>query len=244
MVQLAIKHDIANTIRLLNDRVRRQVPFATSKALNETAKLVQSQVVAELKSRLDRPTPFVLKSIFIKYSNKQNLRAEVYLRNTQIGGKNPNSLAEILNQQFSGGTRIRTRLEGALTRAGLISSNEYVAPGAGAKLDAYGNMSRGQIQQLLSQLFASPNPEANRTGSSRSKSSVKRAGRIFWSRGNHLPRGAWIEGSGGLRPLLLVVSRPNYRRRIDMEAIAVRVSSKNFDRIFQVEFEKAVRTAR
>ncbi len=243
MVAVTITHDIQNTIRLLNNRVRRQLPFATSKALNETAKKVQAEVQQSLANNFDRVTPFVLKSIFIKYSNKQKLESVVYLRDRPLS-KNPNSLAEIIAQQFKGGPRIRTRLEGALTRAGLISGNEYVAPGAGAKLDQYGNMSRGQIQQLLSQLFAAPLSEANRSNSARSRKSVKRAGRIFWSYGNHLPRGAYIDGPGGLRPLLNVVSPPSYRKRINMQAIAERIVAREFSSIFKREFESAVRTAR
>jgi hypothetical protein len=243
MVAVTIKHDFLNTARLLNTRVRRQLPFATSKALNETAKLVQTSVQESLAKSFDRPTPFVLKSIFIKYSNKQNLQAVVFLRDQQLS-KNPNSLSEQIQQQFRGGPRIRSRLEGALTRAGLISGNEYVAPGAGARLDQYGNISRGQVQQLLSQLFAAPLPESNRTKSVRSRASVKRAGRIFWSYGDRLPRGAYIDGPGGLRPLLNVISPPRYRKRIDMQAIADRIVKQDFSRIFNLEFEKAVRSAR
>lgn len=243
MVTINIKHDLKDTIRLLDTRVRRQLPFATSKALNETAKLVQSAVQESLAEKLDRPTPFVLKSIFIKYSNKQNLQAVVFLRDHQLS-KNPNSLSEQIQQQFRGGPRIRSRLEGALTRAGLISGNEYVSPGAGAKLDQYGNISRGQVQQLLSQLFAAPLPAANRSKSTRSRASVKRAGRIFWSYGDRLPRGAYIDGPGGLRPLINVISPPRYRKRIDMQVIAERIVKNNFSRIFNLEFEKAIRTAR
>lgn len=243
MVAITVKYDANNVLRLLNDKVRRQIPFATSRAINEIAKKVQKQVQVELSENLDRPTPFVLRSIFVKYSTKGNLAAKVYLRNQPLA-KNPSSLAEILEQQFAGGTRIRTRLESALTRAGYISSNEYIAPGAGAKKDQYGNMSRGQIQQVLSQLFASPLPEANRSSSTRSKLSVKRAGRIFWSRGETLPRGAWIDGAAGLRPLLLVISQPRYKKRIDMERIAKQVVDRDFDRTFKQEFDNAVRTAR
>lgn len=243
MVQVTIKTDVTQTIRLLEHRYRRQLPFATSKTLNSVAKNVQAEVKTELKNKLDRVTPYVLNSVFIKNSRKDNLRAEVFIRD-RAASKNPNSLAEIINQQFSGGSRIRTRLEQALTRAGLISSDEFVAPGAKAKLDQYGNMSRGQIQQLLSQIFASPNPAANRSKSSRSKMSARKAGRIFWSRGGDLPRGAYIIDDGELRPLLIVVSKPKYKQRIFMEKIGQLVVDRDFNRIFNKEFEEAARTAR
>lgn len=243
MVTINISHNIGNSLRLLDDRLRRQVPFAMSRTINQVAKVIQFEVQAAMSRDLDRPTPFVLKSVFVKYSNKQNLKAAVFIRDRELS-KNPYSIADIIRQQFQGGPRIRTRLEGALTRAGLISNNEFVAPGAGAKLDRYGNLSRGQIQQLLSQIFASSNSEANRTGSARSRLSVRRAGRIFWSRGGHLPRGAYIDDGTRIRPLLMVVSAPQYRKRIYMHEIAQRVVDKDFNRFFKVEFENAVRSAR
>lgn len=235
MVQVTIKTDLSQTIRLLEHRYRRQLPFATSKALNETAKIVQREVVSELQKRFDRPTPYVLKSIFIKYSKKNSLRAEVFLRE-RMAGNNSSSLAEILEHQFKGGPRIRTRLEKALSRAGLIANNEYVAPGAGAKLDRYGNISRGQLKQLLSQILSSTNQST--------KQGVKRSGYMFWSRGDNLPRGAYILQGKSVKPLLMVVNQPRYKKRIDMDVIATRVVQRDFDAIFSREFEVAARTAR
>jgi hypothetical protein len=230
--------------------LQKQVRFATSKALNATAKKVQARVVQEMGAAFDRPTPYTLRSFaLLKPATKAELTAIVGLKD-RAGAKARMPPAELLAHQFNGGGRAWKGLELWLSRAGLIGAGEYVAPGAGARLDRYGNMSRGQVQQLLSQLRAGPDPAAYASKSARSRRNVKKAGRIFWARGNardgHLPRGAWIDMGPpiGLRPLLLVVSRPTYRKRIDLERIAREVVGREFGPAFDAALADAIRTAR
>jgi len=242
MITIGIKHNIGETIALLNTRFRKQVPFATAKALTKTAQLAQAAVVGEMKKKFDRPTPYTLKSLYIKPATKQKLEARVFLKDSIFGG-NPNSLAEILGHQYAGGTRIRKRLEKALSRAGLISEGEFVAPGAAAKLDQYGNMSRGQIQQILSQLRAGLDPYSWSSTSARSKANVKKSGGMFWSRGGKLPRGVWMRAGSGVKPILIVIAKPRYRQRINMDRIVRRVVDTQFDAEFRKAMDEAVRTA-
>jgi hypothetical protein len=243
MIRIGIKHNIAETIRLLDDNYRKQIPFATAKALTKTAQLAQKAVVDEMAAKFDRPTPFTLKSLFIKPATKQNLQAMVYLKD-RPAGQNPYSLSEIIGQEFGGGVRIRKRLEYWLQRAGYISSDEFVAPGAAAKLDRYGNMSRGQVQQILSQLKAGPDTASYKSGSSRSKRNVKMAGQLFWSRGGRLPRGVWMRAGASVKPILIVISKPSYKQRINLERIVGDVVNRRFDAEFKKALGEAIRTAR
>jgi hypothetical protein len=246
MVQLSVKDNIAATVGRLRGQ-QKQVRFAASVALNKTVKLAKDEGIAAMKRSFDRPTPFTLRSLFIKPSTKQNLQAMVYVKDQSAGGKS-RSLAETLSHEFSGGTRTRKRLELWLERAGYISGNEFVVPGAAAKLDQYGNMSRGQIQQILSQLSAGSDPTAFKSKSVRSKRNVAKTGGIFWSRGGKLPRGAWLRYSfaagGAVKPVLLVISSPIYKRRVNLPEITRRVVARNFDREFKKAFEFAMSTAR
>jgi hypothetical protein len=246
MVQLSVKDNIAATVGKLRAN-QKQVRFAASVALNKTARLAKDEAVAVMKRSFDRPTPFTLRSLFIKPSTKANLQAMVYVKDQAAGGKSK-SLAESLGHEFSGGTRIRKRLELWLERAGYISSNEFVVPGAAAKLDQYGNMSRGQIQQILSQLRAGSDPTAFKSSSVRSKRNVAKSGGIFWSRGGKLPRGAWMRygfaAGNAVKPLLLVINSPVYKRRVNLPEITRRVIARNFEREFKKAFEMAMSTAR
>ena len=206
-----------------------------------TAKLAQVAVGRAISERFDRPTPYTQKSTFIKPATKQNLQAMVFIKDTSIGGKNNYSLADILKQQFGGGTRLKKRIESAFMRAGLIGANEFLAPGSGAKLDAYGNLSKGQTQQIMSQLRVSFDPASYKSNSSRSKRNVKMAGQMFWSRGGKLPRGVWMRDGRSVHPILMVISQPNYRQRIDMNKIVQGVVDSRFDNEFQKSLEAALR---
>lgn len=244
MASIKITHDIKDTVRMLDDKVRKQVGFATAVALTKTAQAAQRELVQEMSQKFDRPTPMVLKSMFIRPATRQRLESMVFLKDRSIGGKNPLSIAEILRHQFAGGTRVRKRLELWLERAGLISRSEYIVPGAAARLDRYGNLSRGQIQQIMSQLRVGSDPYSYSSKSKRSRRNVRAAGEMFWSRGDTLPRGAWMRAGRNVKPLLIVVKRAQYSRRINMEATVDTVIRKHFNRFFDDAFAQAMRTAR
>lgn len=242
MIALSVKTNLSNVTRLL-DSQQKQVSFATAVALTRVAKAAQTDIEDEMGAKFDRPTPFTRKSTFIKPATKAKLEAMVYIKDQAVG-KNPKSLAEILRQEFTGGGRIRKRLELWLQRAGYISSEEYVAPGEGARIDQYGNMSRGQIQQVLSQLKAGPDPTSYANKGTRSKASQKKAGGMFWSRGGRLPRGVWMRSGAGVKPILIVIGSPRYKQLIDMPKIVRRGIDRRFDAEFDKAFQQAIRTAR
>lgn len=245
MIAIKVKHNFSDTLKMLDSKVLKQIPYATSKALNALALTAKKEVEAQIKSKFDRPTPFTLNSTYIKFSTKHNLTARIFIKDRELAKSK--ALSESIGHEFSGGQRIRKRLESWLTHAGYISSNEYVAPGEGAKLDAYGNMSRGQIQQILSQLSAGPDAASYRSGSARSKAKRAAAG-YFWSRGGKLKRGVWQRFSfahgGAVKPVLIVISTPRYKQRINMDAIGKNVVNRDFDAEFKKQFDIAVSTAR
>lgn len=231
------------------ERIEKQVQFASAVTLTKTAKAVESELLSEMQRQFDRPTPWTMRSTFVKPATKENLVAVVGIKDMQ-GAKTAAPPAALLAHQFLGGIRIWKNLEKYLARIGRISSDEFIAPGAGARLDRYGNMSRGQIQQILSQLRLGHDPNSWPSNSARSKRNVKKAGHIFWAHGGtrdaHLPRGAWIDmgGSVGLRPLLLVVRRPVYKIRIDLKRIAAAATVATLQPTFERALAEAVATAR
>jgi len=253
--------------------MQKQVRFATGVALTRTAKLAQVAVADEMKAKFDRPTRTTMKSLWIKPATKANLQAMVYVKDRPLGGKNPYSMAEILKHQFAGGARIAKQMELILRREGFLQQDEFVVPGAAAKLDSYGNMSRGQIVQILSQIgVRAAGYDSNPTKSKRSRRNVATAGKIFWSLGtsgtgkakplidkatgiaygfagrvgavSHLPKGAWMRADRSVKPLLIVIKGQRYRKRIDMERIAQEQVARHFNVEFDQAFAEAMRTAR
>lgn len=245
MITIGVKHNVNDTIRMLDDRFRKQVSYAAAVAITSTAKLGQKAVQDDMREKFDRPTRTTIKGVIIKSARKSDLTAKVFIKDYPFS-KNPYSLAQILSHQFTGGPRIRKVLETRFEQVGLITGNEYLVPGAGARLDRYGNISRGQIQQIMSQMRVGLDLYAYASNSKRSQRNQDRAGRMFWSRGDkHLQRGVWLRVSKyRLKPVLLVVRRPQYRKLIDMQQIVQRVVDRNFDNEFRKALDNALSTAR
>jgi hypothetical protein len=89
MVAISVKHNFENTVRLLETKVRRQVPFAIKNTLNKLAESTKQDAVSEMRRNFDRPTPFTLNSLFIKYATKQNLSARVFVKDRELFKSKP-----------------------------------------------------------------------------------------------------------------------------------------------------------
>ena len=126
MLSINVKTNIDQVIRTLDQRFRKQIPFATSKALTATAKDVQRALTEEINQVFDRPTPFTQRAIGMTASNKQTLTAKVFIKDIQ---------AAYLKLEVSGGTR-------------LPAKRAIVIPVEVAR-NQYGNMTRGKLKQLL-----------------------------------------------------------------------------------------------
>jgi hypothetical protein len=243
MLNLKVEFDTRGVTRWLDDVQKRQIPFASALALTRIGKLAASDVKAEMVEKFDRPTPWTLRGVFSTLATKSKLETTVGWKDRPYGGNRLSSV-QMLAHQFDGGSRRIKALEQWLQRAGLLSAGEYVAPGAGARLDRYGNMSRGQVQQILSQLRVGPDQSAYASKSTRSKRNVKRAGEMFWSRGGKLPRGVWMRQGGGVSPILVVISAPSYVKRIDVPGVVERAVNKHGTAEFSKALAQALRTAR
>ena len=60
MLQLSINTNLKEFKRDLNDFAQRQIPFATSLAINAMAKQAVADVQQNMTRTFDRPTPFTL----------------------------------------------------------------------------------------------------------------------------------------------------------------------------------------
>lgn len=128
----------------------KQARFATALALTRTAQQVQKAEVAEMRDSFDRPNPFTLRSVFLQGAKPGNLQAVVGIKdNSQSQGR---EAIQWLRWQIYGGLRTMTGYEKLLRGAGAIPGDMRAVPGKFAKFDSYGNVSRGQLVQILSQL--------------------------------------------------------------------------------------------
>lgn len=238
--------DVSGALARL-DLTQRQHRFAAAVALTRTTKRVEEELRSAIRSSFDKPTAWTQRATVTQPATRERLEAAAVFK-TRAASKNRRSASTILGHHFTGGSRAPKALEDWLARAGYISPGEFVVPGEAARMDANGNMQRGQIAQILSQLRAGPDATQYASKSKRSQARQDRAGRMFWSRGGNLRRGVWVRHRFGfgsaVKPLLLVVSTPQYQRRIDLARIGRSVFDQHFDRELRESMAHALRTAR
>ena len=217
-VGISVRSNIKTFTKKLPSYLKDQVPFATSVAINETAKKVAKAQRIQAERIFDRPTPYLLSGIgsiggrgsFAGIrSTKRNLRAILIpgfnKRDKQAGDR----INEVIKRQAQGGTR-------------LPEKRALVVPVARGQKNRYGNIPNKRVEQLLR------------------KPNVFQAGRA-----QGLPPGIYERTRrGGLKMLIAYEPRADYRRLYPYERIAKGVVQSNLDKEFRKAFAKAVRTAR
>lgn len=122
-------------------------------ALTKTAQAVRLAQVAEMRDVFDRPTPRTLEAVFISPARADRLEARVGIKDNPFSqGGAGRAPIKYLRWQIVGGARTPKAFEKRLISAGAMPDDMRAVPGRGARLDAYGNISAGQLRQLFSQL--------------------------------------------------------------------------------------------
>jgi hypothetical protein len=234
-------------------------------AVNDTLRDVRAAVYVEGGQRFDRATPYVIPAGIAE--NVGALRTEYAGRDSDAGavmirgrGQVPGTAVphqSILRAQVLGGSRRLKRLEVLLQARGIMPAGWFAIPGSGARLDAYGNMSRGQVVQLLAYFAAFPagNKRANSTDKSRARLARDRRqrgklgpfkgvgfvdkpaqrGRAYFTitaAGKGLRPGVYERANfgqlgKGVRPVLLFQPSVKYEPRLDFYGIAEHVARRS-----------------
>lgn len=224
-------------------KAEKQVTFATAVALTRTAQIAKREVEAEMPKVFDRPTRWSLNSLRLIPAKKDRLVARVEMKN-EADKSAP--ATRWLNPEIDGGPRQDKASERNLRRRWILPAGKYIAPGKGARLDRFGNITKGAITKALSGIggFSESGFSANATGSKRSKRKGN-AKRYFVIRRGSTPIGiAERTSRSRMHVLLAFVSRPIYKRRLDFYGIGDKVVKRHLKDQFEKAYAKAMRTAR
>jgi hypothetical protein len=82
-MDVRFQSNIREVERGLSDFAKRQLPFAVSLALNDTAADVAKNAEKGLAKRLDRPTPFTRRAFAVLRSSRARLAAAVFAKDAQ-----------------------------------------------------------------------------------------------------------------------------------------------------------------
>lgn len=259
----SVKGDIRNIEQHLTRLARDQVPFATALALTRTAQFIQGEIKKEITRAFDRPTKFTQDSTYVRPATKQRLWAEVKIKDESFKAVPP---IKWLAPQIYGGTRALKRFEQRLVTAGAMPSGYFAVPASGADMDSFGNMSKGEIVRMLSDLQAHWDTRQNTTARSRKRRRASKSVRpVFYfstwpvnKRTAHLKPGIYkrVGAVAGLasgisagfktpiKPVFLFVKRVRYRKRLRFFEIAEQTGRMRFPIEFALAMRQALKTAR
>ena len=202
---MSVKADTKRLTRYLTFQ-RKQIPFATSKALNDVAFDCRSSIQKFLPKKLDRPTTGITRSVQVEKSKKKNLVAIVGFAG--LGFKSTKwseSPAKIMRRHIQGGTRSP---QGKAIPVPIARN---------LKLNKFGNMPRTKIKTLLSKpdKYFSGQPKGRDAGIyERTKRTKRKPGKlkmlITWE-----PTTQYQGGRFPLRKIVEAAIRSKYRKRFD-----------------------------
>lgn len=245
-----------NIVRKTLEKIRVYKAEAFKEALNKTALDMRDALIEEMRKVFDRPTPYTLNSIRVKRATNANLATTVWFRGSE------NQKHYIMPQVY-GGNRDQKRSESLLRRRGILGANEVMVPASNAAVrrDAYGNVSRGQMQQILSQLGAfylagsnkneTPEKKAKREGKLLSqryfvaRKGESRVGFGSWKNGEkiqHLKSGIWMRvrtiSGNEIYPIFFFANKATYRIRFKFHEVAQKAAEANFERQYKKAIDK------
>ena len=215
---------------------------ALADALNHTANQARIALRAEMQSVFDRPTPWTLNSIRILNAKPQSLEAALWVKDDS-GGKNPYSAEDYLLPQVEGGERIKRVAEGYLRENGILPAGRFIVPGRGARLDAYGNIQKGHMMQILSGLKVMhlSGSDHNATDSSRSLRKGHAKAFFVMKRGKTPIGIAERRGKDSMVMVLAFARQPQYRERFKFHDVVRRVAEN--DAQLEANIDKAIAAA-
>lgn len=254
-MQLEVKiHGLDDLKSMFKDA--KQVRFAATQAINRVAFVAATDTKQAMRDSFDRPTPWVIGGVRYKKATRENLTAIIDL--DYWGNKQGVAVEQVLKSEIFGGLRAMKRHEVALERAGILPSGMRIVPGKAAQIDGFGNMASGQINQIISWFKAFGEQGYQSNMSDKRRKSLGRDKKKSGARGfayfglkaqrGKLPPGVYQRISTGfgsaVKPVMIFVSKANYRKLLDFYGVAQRSVDRNLQREFDIALENALRTAR
>lgn len=214
----------------LNDLAKNKLPYACSKAVNDTVYNATQDLGREIKDSFDRPTPMIQKAVLYEKAGKEKLSAKIYLKDQAV---------PILRPHISGGSRIVKASEARLRRSGLMGGGQWLVPGPGIALDSYGNIPATAMKKILSQLDTFKELGYNKMSR---KAARRGIGTIYC-----IPFVGVFKHTGpktSVPLLFFTYNRPKYEQRFDFYGTIRQSFKKNFSKNFAQAWRYALRDAK
>ena len=222
-VSLSIDQDLKGFDRFLKNN-RKQLPFATSLALNDTGFDVRGSLNKATLGVFDKPTRFTQKAFLTTKSKKTNLVVHVFAKDKEGG-----DAARYIRFGVQGGARPPKGFEKffeGLPNDGSLGMDIYFMPTRQMKRDSFGNITRANLKKISASVSA---------GTSF----------IGTPKGGNRPAGIYERKKSTLiAKFITTTSKPKYTGRFNIEAIAGKVVQRRFEQHFNKAMTRAIATAK
>lgn len=242
--------DVKEVERWLTNLERKQVPYATRRALKSTADHIAKKTLPRYVHRVfDRPTKWTERGFYGYQPRDKRLVAYVNIKDggtndifaAARGGKIGTPAFKYLKTQISGGGRGAKSHEKKLRALGILSSDEYTVPGEEMRLNRFGNLTGTTYSKILADVQGSNVGISQGFG----QATTKRGKKKYFYSPNLKPRGIYIRtGRRTLKVALLFVKSPSYTKRFDFHGTVQRVARKQFPIEWRRWMQRAIDTAR
>lgn len=212
-------------------------------ALNHTANQANQALVSEIDDVFDRPTSFTRNAVRIMNATANRLEASLWVKDEKDNASKGQAPEDWVAPQVFGGPRVDKASERSLRSKGILPAGLFIVPGAGARLDQYGNMSRGQMIQILSGLGALEQTsgfKGNATQSARSLAKGHQKAYFVMKRGK-VPIGIAERREGAATMVLAFVRQPQYQVRLQFYEVVRRIAED--DSRLEANIEQALAKA-
>jgi hypothetical protein len=226
-ISLTIDQDLSKATAWTK-AVQKQLPFATSVALNNVAFDARKSLNDGTKGAFNVPVRFTQTAFLVQKSKKRDLKAFVFAQDK--AGKDR---ARYLRFGVKGGARPQKGLDVFFSKAvpndGTIPDGAYFMHTSLVKINAAGNVTQATLRRISKGI----------SGSSR--------GGFFVGtpRGGGRPPGIYRRSREQLFPYFIATTdRPDYTGRFNIEAMGTKVIKRRFGVHFNAALSKALTTAR
>lgn len=221
----------------------RRIKAAAATGLTRTAKTLAGDWQKDINAKIEQPMAQTKKAVRIEPARANKLSAKVALKDAaRAGGMSPN---DYLQQHERGGSRLVKKFERALIASGAMPQGYITVPGKAADRNSYGNVSRGTIIAVISQLGHDFSPGYQRTisrdAARRARSQARHGKRyLVMPVGNQsgVNPGIYVRGADRMLRMVFAFKRVvQYSRKLTLHEAA---KESRVQSIVAKEFDRAI----
>lgn len=231
--------------RRLNSVVSRQIPFAASKALNDTGNVLLALNKAQMRRQFDNPVRYTLNAFYMKPARKNNLVMSIRRKGAQ-GSKH------YLEVQHKGGARPRKAVGGLISASipGYSGSVVAVTPTKHSTRNN-GAINMSQVYTALAGVRASPQSQSAQRQVQRAGERLARRKKPveyfvgYKEQGKNKTDGIYKREGNRIKKIIHILNRrPTYSKRFPFQPPLVKHARSYLPSRLRANLSMAIRTAR